>query len=158
MWQLSNGIAFIQMIYAQGEELIDCEYVRQKSFISDFLKQFYDEVNQAKARNFTTPADSWKNTKPMHQVTDRDFRRFNEENIIPEDYYEPAEDAFGMRNLTYHQIRQDTDLPDDIKPLMNYKHLKAQCDERHRQMQKIVHHMNDENEEKRVAASDHLDR
>lgn len=152
---MSNGFAFIQMIYSRDDELIDCEYVRQKSFVADFLQKFYAEIGQARARNFTS-LPSAHHVKPL--VTDREFRRFNDDDIVPDDYMEPVEDAFGMRTLQYTTLTNDVDLPDNLKPLMDYKSLKQQCDERHRQMQRIVHDMNGDNEERRDVASQHLDR
>lgn len=155
LWQLSNGFAFIQMIYSRDDELIDCEYVRQKNVVGDFLQKFYDEIAQARSRNFTSLPNA-HHIKPL--VTDREFRRFTEDNIMPDDYFEPAEDAFGMRNLSYAQLHKESDLPDDLKPLMNYKNLKMQCDEKHRQMQRIVHDMNGDSEERRTIAEEHLNR
>lgn len=148
------------MIYSRDDELIDCEYVREKSFVKGFLHKFYNEVETARSRNFSSPLnDHFKKS----MTTDREFRQFNENGDIPFDFYEKPEenefdDAFGMRNLEYKQLRQDVDVPDDMLPLLNYKNLKLQCDERHRQMKNIVHDLNSDHEESRRNATDHLER
>ncbi|KAG4070106.1 hypothetical protein HA402_013349 [Bradysia odoriphaga] len=151
LWQLSNGMAFIQMIYSRDDELIDCEYVRERSFVKGFLNKFYDEVETARSRNFSTP-----------QHYDIRKSMMSGDHGIPFDFQEKSDesddDAFGMRNLEYKQLRQNADVPDDMLPLMNYKNLKLQCDERHRQMKRIVYDLNSDHEESRRNATDHLER
>lgn len=158
LWQLSNGMAFIQMIYSKDDELIDCEYVRKKDFVRGFLSKFYDEFDSARARNFTTPPTA---------IGHKNHRRTmsSSEDIDSELQYSYADandrtsrDAFGMRTLEYRQLRNDADLPDDMRPLMNYNGLKVQCDNRHRQMKRIVHEMNSEHPESRKNATKHLER
>lgn len=143
------------MIYSRDDELIDCEYVRERSFVRGFLNKFYSEVESARSRNFSssTPENYDFNKSPS---TDR-------HGILPFDFQEKsdesdADDAFGMRNLEYKQLRQNADVPDDMLPLMNYKNLKLQCDERHRQMKRIVYDLNSDHEESRRNATDHLER
>ncbi len=148
------------MIYSRDDELIYCEYVREKSFIRGFLNKFYHEIETARSRNFSSPInDHFKKS----MTSDREFRQFNENGEISNDFYERPEesdfdDAFGMRNLEYKQIRHNADVPDDMLPLMDYKNLKLQCDERHRQMKRIVYDLNSEHEESRRNATDHLER
>ncbi|XP_037032405.1 uncharacterized protein LOC119071570 isoform X2 [Bradysia coprophila] len=150
LWQLSNGMAFIQMIYSRDDELIDCEYVRERSFVKGFLNKFYDEVETARSRNFSSP-----------QHYDIKQSMMSGDHGLPFDFQEADEsdnDAFGMRNLEYKQLRQNADVPDDMLPLMNYKNLKLQCDERHRQMKRIVYDLNSDHEESRRNATDQLER
>lgn len=139
------------MIYSRDDELIDCEHVRQKSLVNGFLSKFYQEIETARSRNFTTPQNNHK---------DSAYRSLNGEYGF---YDKPSEesdvdDAFGMRNLEYKQMRNSADVPDDMLPLMNYKNLKIQCDERHREMKRIVYDMNSDHEENRRNATDHLER
>lgn len=150
-------MAFIQMIYSKDDELIDCEYVRKKDFVRGFLSKFYGEVDSARARNFTTPPPAMGLRN--HRITS------SSENIDSELQYSYADaddqssrDAFGMRTLEYRQLHDDADLPDDMRPLMNYNGLKVQCDNRHRQMKRIVHEMNSEHPESRKNATKHLER
>lgn len=152
LWQLSNGMAFIQMIYSREDELIDCEYVRERSFVKGFLNKFYNEVETARSRNFSSPQNY-------------DFKQsLAGDHGIPFDFLGKSDesgddvDAFGMRNLDYKQLRNSADVPDDMLPLMNYKNLKLQCDERHRQMKRIVYDLNSDHEESRRNATDHLER
>ena len=153
-------MAFIQMIYSREDELIDCEYVHEKSFVNGFLDKFYKEVDIARSRNFSSPLNDHFQ-KSM--ISDREFRQFNENGEIPYDFYEKPEendieDAFGMRNLKYKELRHNSDVPDDILPLMNYKNLRIQCDERHRQMKQIVQDLDSHHEERRRNATEHLER
>lgn len=148
------------MIYSRDDELIDCEYVREKSFVNGFLDKFYNEVEKARSRNFSSPLNDHFKTS---MISDREFRQFNENGDIPNDFYEKPEesdfdDAFGMRNLEYKQLRNSDDVPDDIMPLLNYKNLKLQCDERHQQMKRIVYDLSSDHEESRRNATEHLER
>lgn len=149
LWQLSNGLAFIQMIYSRDDELIDCEYVREKSFVNGFLNKFYDEIELARSRNFSSPQN---NHHKQSMTGDREYNFYDK----PEE--SDTDDAFGMRNLEYKQLRHNTDVPDDMLPLMNYKNLKLQCDERHRQMKRIVYDLSSDHEESRRNATEHLER
>lgn len=136
------------MIYSKEDELIDCEYVRKKEFVNGFLNQFFNEISTARARNFTTPTNYHK---LVHQSMSGDGEMMEMSDAA-------AMDAFGMRNLEYKQIRDENDVPADILPLMNYNNLKRQCDNRHRQMKRIVHDMNSEHPENRKNATEHLNR
>lgn len=148
------------MIYSRDDELIDCEYVREKSFVKGFLNKFYNEVETARSRNFSSPLN---NHFKKSMTSDREFRQFTKNGEIPYNFYEKPEesefdDAFGMRNLEYKQLRHSTDVPDDMFPLLNYNNLKLQCDERHRQMKRIVYDLNSDHVERRRNATDHLER
>lgn len=148
------------MIYSRDDDLIDCEYVSEKSFVNGFLDKFYNEVELARSRNFSSPLnDHFKKS----MTSNREFRQFNENGVVPYDFYEEPEesevaDAFGMRNLKYKELKDDMDVPDDILPLMNYKNLKMQCDAQHRQMKRIVDDLNGDHEESRRNATEHLER
>lgn len=147
------------MIYSRDDELIDCEYVREKSFVKGFLNKFYNEVETARSRNFSSPLN---NHFKKSMTSDHEFQQFTENGQIPYDFYERPEesddDAFGMRNLEYKQLQRNTDVPDDMFPLLNYKNLQFQCDERHRQMKSIVYDLSSDHEESRRNATDHLER
>lgn len=181
LWQLTNGVAFIQMIYSKDDELIDCEYVRQKSFVRDFLSKFHGEIAVARARNFTAPAPRRRHHHRHHadedvaltdalqdfraltlgseaqeEVADNGMRRLYDSAEQADD--EAAEDAFGMRTLQYRQLHGASDVPDDMVPLLRYGQLKRQCDERHQQMKRIVHDMASGEADRREAATEHLER
>lgn len=68
------------------------------------------------------------------------------------------DDAFGLRNLTFHHIWDEADIPDDLKPLMDYSSLKTQCDQRHEQLKRIVNNLSSTSETERNNATEHLSR
>lgn len=78
--------------------------------------------------------------------------------ILDDLSYLPEDDAFGMRNLTYKEIRSDSDVPEDLRILLDFKVLKMKCDKRHRQMKKYAHSLNSQNEDERSLAEEHLNR
>lgn len=139
------------MIYANDDELIDCEYVRRKGFVRGFLTKFFDEIATARARNFTAPPT----------LNDADQRYYSAAAVAPE--YDDgltttSADAFGMRTLEYRRLDGKADVPEELKPLMRYGDLKRQCDERHRQMKRIVHDMASGETDRVEAATEKLER
>lgn len=159
LWQLSNGHSFIQMIYSRDDDLLDCEYLSERQFVRQFVTKFYDEVYQAeKARNLSTISTSYYQPESVHH--NRKFRHFVKNEEAPTiDFADAGDaDAFGMRNLTYHQLWTKADVPHDLQALMDYDVLKQQCDERHRQMQRIVRNLDSHSEATRQNATEHLNR
>lgn len=176
------------MIYSKDDELIDCEYLRQKSFVRDFLGQFDAEIAAARARNFTAAAvaagpprlrrhhsgqrghHSSSSSSGELSETLADFRAITGVDVPPAYATEDedasmsgttpasAADAFGLRAVEYRELGARHEIPEDLRPLMKYAALKQQCDERHRQMKRIVHDMQSGDESKQAAASEHLER
>lgn len=143
------------MIYAKDDELIDCEYVRRKDFVRGFLTKFFDEIATARARNFTAPPtlnSIAPDNRHSHYYTAAASSEYDDE-LTP-----TTADAFGLRTLEYRQLDSIADVPDELKPLLRYKSLKQQCDERHRQMKRIVHDMASGEEERVEAATEKLER
>lgn len=158
MWQLTNGHAFIQMIYSRDDELLDCEYLSEPKFVRQFVTKYYHEVYEAeKARNLSTTSSSHYQPESVHHnIKFRHYMKNEEESTI--DLTDTDGDAFGMRNLTYHRLWTEADVPKDLLAIMDYDVLKQQCDERHRQMQRIVNDLGSHNEDTRQNATDHLNR
>lgn len=149
---MSDGKSFIQMIYTSDGQLMDCEYIRQKKLVASFVERFYGEIEQARARNFTSPLMVPKNRHSL--VSDHDFREFLDNGIITSEMedlqYNIQEftdrksfaadgDAFGLRNLTYIRIANEAEIPKDLQKQLNYQKLKHQCDQRHMQMKDLAH-------------------
>lgn len=146
------------MIYSRDDDLLDCEYLSNAQFVRQFVIKFYDEVYQAeKARNLSTISTSYYQPESVHHT--RKFRHYvkNEEDPAI-DLKNGNGDAFGMRNLTYHRLWTEADVPKDLLAMMDYDVLKQQCDDRHRQMQRIVNDLDSHHEDTRQNATDHLNR
>jgi secretory phospholipase A2 len=150
------------MIYSSEKQIIDCDYVRKRSLVREFLDKFYSEVDVARSRNFTSPFPTTKKA-----VSEHEFRDFLENGIIDDEemneldgYTSPIYpgEAFGLRNLTYIVLHGNSDIPDELRPLLNYHHLKRQCDEKHRQMKQILNNLNSEDSETKEVAEEHLQR
>lgn len=156
------------MIYTSDDELIDCEYIRQKKLVQDFHDKFYTEVDTARARNFTTPLIVPQHSKPL--ISNHDFREFIENGVVTSEMEELrdnlegfssnayAGEVFGMRNLTYTKLNDLKDVPSELRKWLSYHQLKEQCDNRHRQMKKIVHKLHSEDPAEKKAAKEHLER
>lgn len=155
------------MIYSADDELIDCEYQRQKPLVRDFLTKFHSEVATARARNFTAPPAHRQRHHPRRtpsaelSQTLRDFHAITGVEVpdtTPADADVSADDAFGMRTLQYVRLSGKHDIPADLRPLMQYGALKQQCDQRHAQLKRIVHDMQSDELERREAATESLQR
>lgn len=166
LWQLSDGRSFIQMIYTSDGQLMDCEYLRQKKLIADFLNRFYAEIEVARARNFTSPLSVPRNHHSL--VSDHDFREYLDNGVAtPEmedlqysvqEFQEGQQDAFGLRNLTFIRLESDGDVPEDLREQLNYRRLKHQCDQRHAQMRDLAHGLESSDPQEKQSAGESLQR
>ncbi|XP_058829080.1 uncharacterized protein LOC131688669 isoform X3 [Topomyia yanbarensis] len=171
LWQMSDGRSFIQMIYTSDGLLMDCEYVRQKKLIKDFRNRFYDEIEQARSRNFSTNFGASKNHHSL--VSDHDFREFLDNGIITSEMEDlhyniqefsgnqpsvPQSDAFGMRNLSYIRLDSEADIPKDLAKQLNYRRLKHQCDQRHVHMRDIAQRLQSSDAQEKQTAEQSLQR
>lgn len=168
MWQLSDGKAFIQIIFTSEHQLIDCEYVRQRDLVKHFLTKFYREVAQAKARNFSTPL----NIPHPHKIhlSDHEFRQYIDNGVLASEMddiesnmetsmkFEDEVDAFGLRTLVYKKLERESDLPEDIRRWMDVRSLRVMCNKRHRKMKKLALAISGDNESERNDAVEHLNR
>lgn len=163
LWQLSDGRSFIQMIYTSDGQLMDCEYLRQKKLIADFLNRFYAEIEVARARNFTSPL-----SVPHSLVSDHDFREFLDNGVATPEmedlqysvqaFQDGQQDAFGLRNLTFIRLESDGDVPEDLREQLNYRRLKHQCDQRHAQMRDLAHGLQSSDPQEQQTAGESLQR
>lgn len=171
LWQLSDGRSFIQMIYTSDGQLMDCEYLRQKKLVADFLNRFYAEIEVARARNFTSPLSVPRNHHSL--VSDHDFREYLDNGVATPEMedlqYSVQEfqdgqsaawpqDAFGLRNLTYIRLESDGDVPEDLREQLNYRRLKHQCDQRHLQMRDLAHGLQSSDPQEQQTAGETLQR
>lgn len=161
LWQLTNGHSFIQIIYSRDDDsLADCEYLTEPKFVRKFITKFHDEVYQAETvRNMSTKLKSYYEPESKHLA--RKFRHYlnnhNNDDVHMENE-NSGTDAFGMRNITYHRIFTESDIPIDLLNIINVDELKHQCDERHNQMQKILSDLNSDDHTERRNATNHLSR
>lgn len=171
LWQLSDGKSFIQMIYTSDGQLMDCEYIRQKKMVHTFLHRFHEEIEQARARNFTSPLTVSKNRHSL--VSDHDFREFLDNGVVTSEMedlqYNVQEfadgqsfaadgDAFGLRNLTYIRITSEDQIPKDLHKQLDYRRLKHQCDQRHVQMRDLAHGLQSSDPQEQQTAGETLQR
>lgn len=171
LWQLSDGRSFIQMIYTSDGQLMDCEYLRQKKLIADFLNRFYAEIEVARARNFTSPLSVPLNHHSL--VSDHDFREYLDNGVATSEMEDLQfsvqefqdgqssawqKDAFGLRNLTFVRLESDGDVPEDLREQLNYRRLKHQCDQRHSQMRDLAHGLQSSDPQEQQTAGESLQR
>lgn len=171
LWQLSDGRSFIQMIYTSDGQLMDCEYLRQKKLVADFLSRFYAEIEVARARNFTSPLSVPRNHHSL--VSEHDFREYLDNGVATPEMQDLQysvqefqdgqsaawqQDAFGLRNLTYVRLESDGDVPEDLREQLNYRRLKHQCDQRHAQMRDLAHGLESSDPQEQQTAGETLQR
>ncbi|XP_055381744.1 zinc finger protein 287-like [Condylostylus longicornis] len=157
--QISNGKHLMQLIYDSTSELIDCEYIRRSDVVENFLERFYSQYDIMRLRNFTSMINIPKLKSPL--ISNHEFNRFIEDNIIPDDYYDlqnkiPIDDMFSAGKITYKQINNYNELPDNIKIMVNYHELKKKCNKLNQEMKKIAMDLNSQNEMKKFEATEHF--
>ncbi|XP_063701983.1 uncharacterized protein LOC134832017 isoform X2 [Culicoides brevitarsis] len=171
LWQLSDGKAFLQVIFTSEHQLIDCEYVRQRDLVKHFLQKFYQEVSQSKAHNFST---SYLNNIPHRHhhphLSDHEFRQFIDNGVLAselEDFasngltdekFEDEAREYGLRNAVYKKLNDENDLPEELRRWMDVRALRVMCNKRHRQMKQLAAAINGDNESERTEAEEHLNR
>lgn len=168
---MSDGKSFIQMIYTSDGQLMDCEYIRQKKLVAGFRERFYGEIEQARARNFTSPLMVSKNRHSL--VSEHDFREFIDNGIVTSEMedlqynvqefadgqsFAADSDAFGLRNLTYIRIASEAEVPKDLQKQLNYRKMKQQCDQRHLQMKDLAHGLQSSDPQEQQTAGETLQR
>ncbi|XP_050079740.1 uncharacterized protein LOC126567566 [Anopheles maculipalpis] len=178
LWQMVSNKNLIQIIYTSDGQMMDCEYVRQRTFIHQFRSRFNSEFFQAWARNFTSPFNGVPGaTAGTHRhslVSDHDFEQYIEHDIVTPEMVElqykmfefpagvPAThqtiDAFGMRNLTYIPLHAREDIPSDLLELLNFHELKQRCNVRHMQLKQIAQGLQSADPEHQRIANEKLQR
>lgn len=133
------------MIYSSTDfDLIDCEYVGNHEFVDSFLKKFYNEIETAdRLRNFSS-------------LITATYKLYRSQNDLA-DHFE-LDDGFAMRNLSYIQLKTDDDVPHELLPLLNYNHLKSQCDSKHQQMLRVINDLKSNRKSEQDNAVEHLSR
>ncbi|XP_055692048.1 uncharacterized protein LOC129795052 isoform X1 [Lutzomyia longipalpis] len=170
LWQLTDGHLLLQFIYSGEDKIIDCEYIRQKHHIEEFISKFNGDVAMAQSQNFT---NNLHHQYTMPHVTKHEFREFLDNDAIPPSYqmaFEDAEDfenfndaarkseRYGMRNFTFIELKTQQDIPLDLLPLLNIKDIKEQCTARHRELKRIVGGLDSDDEDIKRNATEHLNR
>ncbi|XP_052871911.1 uncharacterized protein LOC128277490 isoform X2 [Anopheles cruzii] len=173
LWQMATGTYLMQIIYNSDGDMMDCEYVRQRSLVHQFHERFRTEFKQARARNFSSPF-----TLPARGrqslVSDHEFREYLEHDVVTSEMEElqynvyefpagvpqaqRAADAFGMRNLTYIPLRTPADIPDELRGQLNFHELKQRCNVRHMQLKEIASGLRSADPEHQRIANEKLQR
>lgn len=162
------------MIYSADDDLIDCEYQRQKPLVREFLTKFHREIAEARARNFTVPPPVTPHRQRHRNAasasaelseTLRDFHAITGVEVPATDTTparttvdDDGAQSFDMRSMQYVRLSGKHDIPANLRPLMQYAELKKQCDQRHTQLKRIVHEMQSSDTDRREAATENLKR
>ncbi|XP_069703766.1 uncharacterized protein [Periplaneta americana] len=128
--QLTDGIHFIQLIYGADKDLRDCEFLRQKKIVRDFLESFRKDIERAKMSS--TESDTSED--------------------------ELGGDIYSFRNVTFQILDNGVPLPSDIAEWLDFESLKQQCKENHREMKKLLRQTQHGTEEQKRHANNHLER
>lgn len=167
LWQLTDGKAFYQAIFNGDHQLLDCEYVRQREIVRHFINKFNLEIDQARSRNRSSPY-----IQPKHKVhlSDHQFRKYVETGYLSEETddfdksfgismpFDEEVYSAGLRNLSYHRINNENDLPNDLKQWMNVKDLRVQCNRRHQQLKEMALKIQSNVESERLEGEEQLSR
>ncbi|XP_035899130.1 uncharacterized protein LOC118506298 isoform X1 [Anopheles stephensi] len=174
LWQMVSNNYLIQIIYNSEGQMMDCEYVRQRTMVHQFRSRFASEFSQARARNFTSPFSGATAGTHHSLVSDHDFEQYIEHDIVTPEMEElqynvfefpagvPAThqtiDAFGMRNLTYIPLHAREAIPADLLELLNFRELKQRCNVRHMQLKQIAQGLQSSDPEHQRIANENLQR
>ncbi|GFG40262.1 hypothetical protein Cfor_10084, partial [Coptotermes formosanus] len=130
--QVTDGTRFIQLIYGTDNDIKDCEFLRQKKIVQDFLDTFRKDVERAK----------------ISSSSDKDY---SESEV-------KTEDDYSFRNVTFQILDNGLPLPSDVSEWLDFEGLKQRCKENHREMKRLLRHKEHGTEEQKRHASNHLER
>ena len=130
--QLTDGTHFIQLIYGSDNDIRDCEFLRQKKIVQDFLESFRNDVERAKISSSSDTGYSETENK--------------------------TEDTYSLRNVTFQILDNGVPLPSDISEWLDFELLKQRCRENHRAMKKLLRHKQHGTEEQKREANNNLER
>lgn len=128
--QVTDGIHFIQLIYGADNDIRDCEFLRQKKIVQDFLDTFRKDVESAKISSNSDYSETEGKTGNI----------------------------YSFRNVTFQILDSGVPLPSDISEWLNFEDLKHRCKENHREMKRLLRHKQHGTEEQKRRAKDHLER
>jgi hypothetical protein len=131
--QVTDGTHFIQLIYGADNEIRDCEFLRQKKIVRDFLQSFRKDIERAEISS-------------------------SSENDYSEAEDETEEDIYSFRNVTFQILDNGFPLPSDISEWLNFESLKQQCEKNHREMKKLLRHKQHGTDEQKRRANSHIER
>lgn len=152
LWQLSYRDIFLQMIYSNDGEIMDCDFLTGLKYDQEFVENFYEEIEKIR----TFQKINGFNAKQMHMPKFRHHSRLN----IPEIDMAMDSDAdlMGSRNFTYHQLFNRDDIPKDLQRFMNFTTMKSECDAYHEKVMRIADDLNSNVDHVVESATEHLDR
>nr|CAD7603938.1 unnamed protein product [Timema genevievae] len=154
--QATDGMHFIQLIYGADDTIKDCEFIRQKKIVHDFLETFRDDVERARMTSTLGDALDEERTVRVARVGDDDKTHYED---VSAALYEDAEDqTTGFRNVTFRVLEGGSPLPSEVAAWLDYESLKSQCKKSHQELKKLVRRQRHGTEEEKRNASDHIER
>lgn len=150
--------------------MVDCEQIRKRSLIDQYNKQFDREVNIMQNKS-SDP--HFHHEYRMPALSDHEFNRFVQADEFPASYsmaFQNEQEFNDINQINHHDrlhfakqlslltnIRA-TDLPREIKPVLELKPILEKCGAWHRQMKDIAHGLESQLEETRTNATQSLSR
>lgn len=137
------------MIYSLDNDLLDCEYLKDRDFAEEFVQKFYDEIERAEhlhnfsAFVFTLPKLRHRIHRNVQKV---DMTMNNDDEL------------FSMKNISYQPLNTINDIPDDLAVILSYENLKTQCDNNHRQMLQNIDGSQSKDQTIQINASNQMNR
>ncbi|KAK7862397.1 hypothetical protein R5R35_004172 [Gryllus longicercus] len=129
--QLTDGVHFIQLIYSADEALRDCEFVRQRPVVRDFLRAFREDVARAHAAEAGAAAAG----------------------------AEAGAEELALRNVTFRALGAERSaLPDDVARWLDYPLLRARCQRSHRELRRLAHRQRHGSADEKRHAQEHIER
>ena len=130
--QVTDGTHFIQLIYGADNDIKDCEFLRQKKIVQDFLDTFRNDIERAKISSSSDDGYSENENK--------------------------TEDSYSLHNVTFQILDNGVPLPSDLSEWLDFEILKQRCRENHREMKRLLRHKQHGTEEQKRHANNHLER
>jgi hypothetical protein len=121
------------LIYGADNEIRDCEFLRQKKIVRDFIDTFRKDIERARVS-------------------------ITSENDYSESEDETEEDNYSFSNVTFQILDNGAPLPTDVSEWLDFDELRQRCRENHREMKRLLRHKEHGTAEQKRHAENHLER
>lgn len=140
------------MIHAHNDEILDCDFLTGWNFNEEFVEKFYDEIQKMRKTN--------RNIFGLNENVQMPTFRHHLRHKMPEidKTMDNDNELNGAINITYHQLYSKSDIPLDLRGMMNFAAVKDECDIYHQKVMQMADDLSSDSDEIVQNATEHLTR
>lgn len=154
LWQLSYRDTFVQMIHANNGEILDCDFLTGRNFNEEFIQKFYDEIQKMRK----THRHLFESKGIARMPTFRHHLHHGHGMPEIDRTMDSDSELSGAVNITYLRLYSKTDIPDELRGMMNFAAIKDECDVHHQKVMQMADDLSSDSDEIVQNATNNLSR